>query len=73
MTMFGMNITKRQTKTTIDVVPRPWAGQCDCGTESLMVMATFDDDMNLAMYELYGTCSWCGMPWFLPEPVKAAA
>lgn len=51
----------------------PWSGLCDCGTQSLMVMCTFDHDMSMSMYELRGDCSWCGKTWLIPVPEKEDA
>lgn len=61
---------RKDTRVVADKAPSMWAGLCDCGTQSLMVMCTFDHDGSMSMYEMYGECSWCGKPWLLPTPPK---
>lgn len=56
--------------TRPDTPRREWHGLCDCGTSSLTIMATFDLDGNIEMYELDANCSWCNAPWRIPVPPK---
>lgn len=67
-TNLANNVLEFKRRETYHQYPL-WPGACSsCYSESLHVLATFDDEFNIAMYDLWAQCSWCRRDYRLEVP-----